>query len=110
MIGIDGLTITPVDIHGMAYAYVINVFATKLVAIYPTRSHTARVVAQSLYASVAPMDIMRPLPAIQAVTSQLKYNNTFSGLDKLIAPHLWTDTNPIELESTTDKSWCYYEP
>ena len=36
MIGIDGLTITPADIHGMAYAYVIKVFATKLVAIYPT--------------------------------------------------------------------------
>ena len=50
MIGIDGLTITPEDIHGMAYAYVIKVFATKLVAIYPTRSHTARDVAQSLYA------------------------------------------------------------
>ena len=38
MIGIDGLTITPADIHGMAYAYVIKVFATKLVAIYPTKS------------------------------------------------------------------------
>ena len=25
MIGIDGLTITPADIHGMAYAYVIKV-------------------------------------------------------------------------------------
>jgi len=50
MIGIDGLTITPVDIHGMAYAYVIKVFATKLVAIYPTKSHNAQDVARSLYA------------------------------------------------------------
>ena len=50
MIGIVGLTIIPVDIHGMAYAYVIKVFATKLVAIYPTRSHAARDVTQSLYA------------------------------------------------------------
>ena len=50
MIGIDGLTITPADIHGMAYAYVIKVFATKLVAIYPTQSHTALDVARSLYA------------------------------------------------------------
>jgi hypothetical protein len=49
MIGIDGLTITPADIHGMAYAYVIKVFATKLVAIYPTQSHTALDVARSLY-------------------------------------------------------------
>jgi hypothetical protein len=50
MIGIDGLTITPADIHGMAYAYVIKVFATKLVAIYPTKSHNAQDVARSLYA------------------------------------------------------------
>ena len=50
MIGIDGLTITPPDIHGMAYAYVIKVFATKLVAIYPTQSHTAEDVCRSLYA------------------------------------------------------------
>jgi hypothetical protein len=35
MIGIDGLIITPVDIDGMAYAYVIKVFATKLVASDP---------------------------------------------------------------------------
>lgn len=28
MIGIDGLTITPADIHGMAYAYDIKVFST----------------------------------------------------------------------------------
>ena len=28
MIGIDGLTITPAHIHGMAYVYVIKVFAT----------------------------------------------------------------------------------
>ena len=50
MIGIDGLTITPADIHGMAYAYVIKVFATKLVAIYPTKSHNAQDVVRSLYA------------------------------------------------------------
>ena len=50
MIGIDGLTITPVDIHGKGYAYVIKVFATKLVAIYPTTTHTAMDVARSLYA------------------------------------------------------------
>ena len=50
MIGIDGLTITPVDIHGKSYAYVIKVFATKLVAIYPTTTHTAMDVARSLYA------------------------------------------------------------
>jgi hypothetical protein len=49
MIGIDGLTITPADKHGMAYAYVIKVFATKLVAIYPTKTHTAQDVAKSLY-------------------------------------------------------------
>lgn len=49
MIGIIGLTITPADMHGMAYAYVIKMFATKLVTIYPTRSHTVRDVAQSLY-------------------------------------------------------------
>lgn len=40
MIGIDGLTITPADTHGMAYAYIIKVFATKLVAIYPTQSQS----------------------------------------------------------------------
>jgi len=50
MIGIDGLTVTPVDIHGKGYAYVIKVFATKLVAIYPTTTHTAMDVARSLYA------------------------------------------------------------
>ena len=50
MIGIDGLTITPADIHGMAYAYVIKVFATKLVAIYRTKSHSAQDVTRSLYA------------------------------------------------------------
>ena len=50
MIDIDGLTITLPDIHGMAYAYVIKVFATKLVAIYPTQSHTAEDVCRSLYA------------------------------------------------------------
>jgi hypothetical protein len=44
MIGINGLTITPADIHGMAYAYVIKVFATKLLC------HNARDVARSLYA------------------------------------------------------------
>jgi hypothetical protein len=33
MIGIDGLTSTPADIHGMEYAYVIKVFATKLVQL-----------------------------------------------------------------------------
>ena len=46
----DGLTITPADIRGMAYAYVIKVFATKLVSIYPTKSHNAQDVARSLYA------------------------------------------------------------
>lgn len=50
MLGINGLTITPVDIHGKGYAYVIKVFATKLVAIYPTVTHTAIDVARSLYA------------------------------------------------------------
>jgi len=44
-VGIDGLTITPADIHGMAYAYVIKVFATKLVTIYPEPLST-----RSLYA------------------------------------------------------------
>jgi len=50
MIGIDGLTITSVDIHGKGYVYVIKVFSTKLVAIYPTATHTAMDVARSLYA------------------------------------------------------------
>jgi hypothetical protein len=50
MISIDGLTITTADIHGMVYAYVIKVFATKLVAIYPTKSHNAQDVARFLYA------------------------------------------------------------
>jgi hypothetical protein len=44
MIGIDGLTITPADIHGMAYAYVID----------------------------APTVIMRQYLVTQDVTSQLK--------------------------------------
>jgi hypothetical protein len=48
MIGIDGLIITPVDIDGMAYAYVIKVFATKLVASDPGCDLTAEGVQQYL--------------------------------------------------------------
>ena len=33
------------DIHGMAYAHAIKVFVTKLVAIYPIKTHTAQDVA-----------------------------------------------------------------
>ena len=48
-IGLDGVTITPMDKHGMCYVYLIVVSATKLVAGYPTSEHSALAVAQSLY-------------------------------------------------------------
>ena len=48
-IGLDGVTITPTDKHGMCYAYLIVVSATKLVAGYPVPELSARYAAQSLY-------------------------------------------------------------
>jgi hypothetical protein len=40
-IGLDGVTITPTDKHGICYVYLIVVSATKLVAGYPTSEHSA---------------------------------------------------------------------
>ena len=48
-IGLDGVTITPMDKHGMCYVYLLVVTATKLVAGYPVAAHSALSVAQSLY-------------------------------------------------------------
>ena len=48
-IGLDGVTITPIDKHGMCYVYLIVVTATKLVAEYPVDEHFALSVARSLY-------------------------------------------------------------
>jgi len=48
-IGLDGVTITQTDKHGMCYVYLIVVLATKLVAGYPVPEHSALYVAQSLY-------------------------------------------------------------
>jgi len=48
-IGLDGLTITPMDKHGKCYVYLIVVAAIKLVAGYPVSEHSAINVAQSFY-------------------------------------------------------------
>ena len=70
----------------MAYAYVVKVFATKLVAIYPTQSHTA---LDIMIHFDALMDIMIHWPVILAAISQPKaFSNTSNGLDKPIVP-LW---------------------
>ena len=41
IIGIDGLTVTPVDINGNYYIYVIVNFTTKIAKLYPAKAHDA---------------------------------------------------------------------
>jgi hypothetical protein len=48
-IGIDTLTVTPVDIHGNQYLTVIVNHFTKLVAGYPSKKHDAESTAAALY-------------------------------------------------------------
>eukprot|EP01033_Poteriospumella_lacustris_P017893 gene17893-biopygen8036 len=48
MIGIDTLTVTPVDSQGNQYLIVIVVLDSKLTALYPSAKHDARSVANAL--------------------------------------------------------------
>jgi hypothetical protein len=48
-IGIDTLTVTPVDIHGNQYLTVIVNQFTKLVAGYPSKEHNAQATCAALY-------------------------------------------------------------
>ena len=99
MIGIDGLTITPPDIHGMAYAYV------KLVAIYPTRPHTGDIPYTHYDVPIGTMTV------IQDVTSLLKeLNNTVNGLAKHIEHPWFSDINTMVLRSWIDRSWFSFGP
>ena len=54
-IGLDGVTITPTDTHGMCYVYLIVVSATKLVAGYPTSEHSALAVIVLLRRNLRPL-------------------------------------------------------